>query len=449
MHALLQRQIARHLDGVDVTAAPWAAFLEAVNQSYIEAEIDRNLVETAMEISSHELLQANAELRALIQVFPDLILHVDADGHIASSRGRAARTFGARPGGIVGQVLRDLFPESEREAFDAALATARHSGEVVTLEHTSHEGGLVVHEMRLASLGEGGVVAIVRDVTDTRRSEELRLAKEGAEAASRAKSAFLANMSHELRTPLNAILGYSEMLAEEAPDSMRDDLMRIHGSGRHLLQRVVSGQHDQAATFAVLGQVGLQLRHALLVQCGERLIEDPQWRCIQIQPGERHTALLAGRQGMTGHILEAAQADRRQGLPDRLAAGRAMQRTEPGEVLLGAEQALDAGRMADPQQGATQFAAQAGQRLAVEHDLASGRLHQPGQQAQQAGLATAVGAGHLQQGTAAQVQLQPLEQQAPVPLTGKGNGLESRIGHCMASRRGSSRRGAGRYTGAS
>ena len=239
MHALLQRQIARHLDGVDVTAAPWATFLEAVNQSYIEAEIDRNLVETAMEISSHELLQANAELRALIQVFPDLILHVDGDGHIASSRGRAARTFGARPGGIVGQVLRDLFPESEREAFDAALVTARHSGEVVTLEHTSHDGSLVVHEMRLASLGEGGVVAIVRDVTDTRRSEELRLAKEGAEAASRAKSAFLANMSHELRTPLNAILGYSEMLAEEAEERGLDDMLhdcaRVREAGVQLL----------------------------------------------------------------------------------------------------------------------------------------------------------------------------------------------------------------------
>jgi len=236
VHALLQRQVARHLGGIDVTAAPWAAFLEAVDQSYIEAEIDRNLVETAMEISSHELLQANAELRALIQVFPDLILHVDGDGQIASSRGRATRAFGARLGGIVGQTLRDLFPEDERAGFDAAIASARASGDVVTLEHTSHDGGLVVHEMRLASLGEGGVVAIVRDVTDTRRSEELRLAKEGAEAASRAKSAFLANMSHELRTPLNAILGYSEMLAEEGPADMREDLMRIHGSGRHLLQ---------------------------------------------------------------------------------------------------------------------------------------------------------------------------------------------------------------------
>jgi signal transduction histidine kinase/DNA-binding response OmpR family regulator/HAMP domain-containing protein len=71
------------------------------------------------------------------------------------------------------------------------------------------------------------------------RTEELRLAKEAAEVASRTKSQFLANMSHELRTPLNAIIGYSEMLQEEAEElgqgDFIPDLQKIHMAGKHLL----------------------------------------------------------------------------------------------------------------------------------------------------------------------------------------------------------------------
>src|SRR5262249_8451164 len=40
--------------------------------------------------------------------------------------------------------------------------------------------------------------------------EQLLLAKEAAEAGSRAKSEFLANMSHEIRTPMNGILGMTQ-----------------------------------------------------------------------------------------------------------------------------------------------------------------------------------------------------------------------------------------------
>ncbi len=69
----------------------------------------------------------------------------------------------------------------------------------------------------------------VVDITARKQTEEqLRDAKQAAEASDRAKSEFLANMSHELRTPLTAILGFADLSAEaadsaaEAADSAAD-----------------------------------------------------------------------------------------------------------------------------------------------------------------------------------------------------------------------------------
>ena len=58
---------------------------------------------------------------------------------------------------------------------------------------------------------------IVTNIDMTKQKEaveELKIAKELAEVASKTKSEFLANMSHEIRTPMNSVIGFSELLLD-------------------------------------------------------------------------------------------------------------------------------------------------------------------------------------------------------------------------------------------
>ncbi|MHC1741908.1 MAG: ATP-binding protein [Syntrophobacteraceae bacterium] len=66
---------------------------------------------------------------------------------------------------------------------------------------------------------------------------ELHLAKDRAEAASRAKSQFLANMSHEIRTPMNGVLGMTEILmGSQLTDHQQQLAATVMQSGQSLLK---------------------------------------------------------------------------------------------------------------------------------------------------------------------------------------------------------------------
>lgn len=112
----------------------------------------------------------------------------------------------------------------------------------------------------------------------TRAQEEMRLAKEEAEKASRVKTEFLSSMSHELRTPLNCILGFAQLLElSEAEFSSKQNLYIRHilSSGEQLLKLVsdVLELHTIEA-----GRLSLQLGHVSAHEVIEDCLEQIRFR---------------------------------------------------------------------------------------------------------------------------------------------------------------------------
>ncbi|MEG4586779.1 PAS domain S-box protein [Microcoleus sp. MOSTC5] len=139
-----------------------------------------------------------------------------------------------------------MHPDDRSSHFEAIVKSATY------LEPFSHEWRIVTASGKLKwlqgysrpELRENGDIVwhgIIIDTSDRKQAEqELKQAKEAAEAANKTKSIFLANMSHELRTPLNAILGFAELMEPSANLSLpeKENIKIIRRSGEHLLQLI-------------------------------------------------------------------------------------------------------------------------------------------------------------------------------------------------------------------
>ncbi len=210
------------------------------------------LADEERRLALERLARSETRAQAILNTAHDAFVSMRSDGCIAEWNAQAEVTFGWTAREAIGQPLAALIiPPAYREAHQAGLHRFHETGEAPVvnrrLELTAlhRDGREFPVEITITTPipDEGGYLfsGFLRDISERRRQEEeLRRAKEEAEAATRAKTDFLANMSHELRTPLNGVLGYAQLLQRDPSltDSQRDGLETIAKCGSYLLELI-------------------------------------------------------------------------------------------------------------------------------------------------------------------------------------------------------------------
>lgn len=203
---------------------------------------------TERKQAEEALRESEERYRSLIDASPDAIV-VYQQGLVVFVNPAAVSLFGGQgysSSDLVGRKVMDFVHPASREIVGKRMQQMRDEPRPLPpIEETyvCLDGREILVELAVIPFvwqGEPAVQAVARDVTERQHAEDLRIAKEAAEATSVAKSAFLANISHEIRTPLNAILGFSQLMTREQGVSakQRQQLDIISSSGKHLLALV-------------------------------------------------------------------------------------------------------------------------------------------------------------------------------------------------------------------
>ncbi len=175
---------------------------------------------------------------ALLDWMADLVIVLDWEGRYHKISTVSDNLLAKPKDELLGNTLHEVFPQDVADDFIAPIRQSIDTGEQVSLLYSLDiDGKEAWFDSRISPLPNKRAAFVSRDVTERKNYEqEIRAARDEAEASNRAKSEFLANMSHEIRTPLNAILGLSNLvLGTDLNEKQRDYLEKTNRSAHSLL----------------------------------------------------------------------------------------------------------------------------------------------------------------------------------------------------------------------